>query len=192
MDVRGARPSPGIDERPGGYDSDSDHLILRHAPTMPVCLTGHAPLLLQPREGGLLTGRWVMVTQITPHHTAYLHLTPNSMANRVSHRSNKNCAQWGCQLGSFHHIILRTVTCSSGCSRDPVVRTNRVAEFVLGRAKGRGEKNHFPFAIFNLATPKVVVIYCILRYIKVNSLFMALMNNHVENPKPRCALAFPK
>lgn len=39
-------------------------------------------------------------------------------------------------------------------------------------AERKEEKNHFPFAIFNLATPKVVVIYGILRYIKVNSLFM--------------------
>lgn len=138
VDFRGAQPSPGIAEPPEGYNCDSDHLISRHAPTMPACLTGHAPLLLQLSEGGKrLTGRWVMVTQITPHHTAYLHLTPNSTANRVSHRSDENLAHWGCQSASFHHIISRTVTCFSGRSCDPVVRTNRVAEFVLGRAKGR-------------------------------------------------------
>lgn len=89
VDFGGAQPSPGTDERPGGYSSDSDHLIPRHAPMMPACLTGHALLLLQSKQGGRLTGRWVMVTQITPHHTAYLHLTPNSMANRVSHCNNK-------------------------------------------------------------------------------------------------------
>lgn len=147
VDSRGARPSPGTDECPGGYHSDSDHLIPRHAPAMPACLTGHAPLLLQPWGGG----RWVMVTQITPHHTAYLHLTPNSTKSRVSHRSDTNCAHWGCQALSFRRVFYRTVTCSSGRSCDPVVQTNRVAQFVLGRAKGRGEKkNIFPlrFLIF--------------------------------------------
>lgn len=42
---------------PGGYSSDSDHLIPRHAPTMPACLTGHALLLLQPKQG---EGGWLM------------------------------------------------------------------------------------------------------------------------------------
>lgn len=61
VDFRGALPSPGIDEHPGGYNSDADHLIHRHAPTMPVCLTGHAPLLLQPtveKGGGRQGGGW--------------------------------------------------------------------------------------------------------------------------------------
>lgn len=40
--------------------------------------------------------------------------------------------------------------------------------------KEEGQKNIFSFAIFNLATPKVVLIYCVLRYIKVNSLFMKI------------------
>lgn len=52
VDFRGARPSLGIDEHPGGYNSDSDHLIPRHAPTMPACLIGHAPLCCSLEKGG--------------------------------------------------------------------------------------------------------------------------------------------
>lgn len=135
-------------------------------------LTGHAPFLLQlMKGGGRLIGRWVMVTQITPSSYGLFTWHQTAQQTVVSHRSNKNCAQWGCQSLSFYHIISRTFTCSSGRSCDLVVSTNRVPEFCLGRAKGRGKKNHFPFAIFNLATLKVVVIYSILRYIKVNSRF---------------------
>lgn len=43
QEFQGARPSPGTYQCPGGYGSDSDHLAPRHAPTMPACLTGHAP-----------------------------------------------------------------------------------------------------------------------------------------------------
>lgn len=132
-----------------------------------------------------------MVTQIMPHHTAYLHLTPNSLANRLSLRSDENYAHRGCQSLWFHHIISRTVTCSCGRSCDLFVRTNRVAEFVLGRAKGRGEKNHFLFAIFNLATPKEVVTFGILHYIKVK-LFHGSFQTLLVNSASRIALAFLK
>lgn len=108
-------------------------------PMMPTCLTGHAPVLLRPRKG--VSNGWVLVTQIMPYHMAYLHLTPNSMANKETHHSNDNCSCWVCQSLPFHHIFSRSVTCSSGRSCDPVVRTNRVAAFLLGRAKGRGKKN---------------------------------------------------
>lgn len=79
MDIGDARPSPGTDWRPGGYSCDSEHLIPRHAPRCPHASLG-MPSLAAAEEGGGLTGRWVMVTQITPHHTAYLQPTPNSTA----------------------------------------------------------------------------------------------------------------
>lgn len=47
------------------------------------------PPFVAVEEGGASDGQWVLVTQITPHHTAYLHLTPNSMANRVSPEQQK-------------------------------------------------------------------------------------------------------
>lgn len=72
-----------------------------------------------------------------------------------------------------------------------MVRTNRNARFVLGRAKGRGEKKYFPFAIFNLATLKVVIVYCVLRSIKVKSLFMALMEAGLVKHRTSCALVYP-
>jgi len=135
-----------------------------------MCLTGHVPFLLQLGErGGQQRGRWVMVTQITPHLTAYLHLTPNNTANGTAAAETVLIQQ----ASRFRHIISGNVTCPPDRSCDLVVRTNRVAEFVLVRAKGREEKKKiiFPFAIFNLATQKVVVSNRILRYIKVISLF---------------------
>lgn len=82
----GARPSPGTDEHPGGYSSDSDQ---PHPQTCPG--DARVPHWARPyfvaadgKKGwgcwGLM-GWWVMVTQIMPHHTAYLQLTPNSAAN---------------------------------------------------------------------------------------------------------------
>ena len=102
------------------------------------------------------------------------------MANRVLHRGikKKTALIEDPQSVSFHRIISTSVTCSAGRSCDLVVRTNRVAPFVLGRAKGRGEKNNFPFAIFNLATLKVVIIYCVLRYIKGK---LSLYGSYVES-----------
>lgn len=41
-------------------------------------------------------------------------------------------------------------------------------------AEQKEEGKKFAFAIFNLATLKVLVIYCILRYIKVNYLLMVI------------------
>ena len=100
-EFRGARPSPGTNPCPRGYASDSDHLAPRHAPAMPACLAGHAPPPLLLRAAG--RGRWVMVTQIITHHTAYLQSTPSSGASGVSHRSNK----YFVSLSLFHngHVL---------------------------------------------------------------------------------------
>lgn len=92
--------------------------------------------------GGLM-GRWVMVTQITPHHTAYFHSTPNSIANRTA-AFRTALVENGSQL---HWIIIsRAVTCSAGRSCDPLVRTNRVAAFPgqSERKRRRKKKIIFP------------------------------------------------
>jgi len=69
-------------------------------------------------------------------------------------------------------------------SRDPrAVRTNRVARFVLGRAQGRGlkKKNSFSLLRFLISQRrKVSEVFCVPRYIKVNSLFMALTENYLS------------
>lgn len=117
-------PSPGTDERPEAtilLQTTSSQTCPCHAPP---------PLCCRRVEGG----RRARVTQITPHHTAYLHPTPN----RTASSGGRQALSSRCRLST-------RVTCSSGRSRDLAVPTNRVAQFVLGRAKGRGvEKNHFP------------------------------------------------
>lgn len=107
-----------------------------------------------------------------PDYTSSCGLFPlDTKQDGVLRRSHTNGAHGGCQALWFHRVISRTVTCSAGRSCDPVVRTNRVAQFVLGRAKGRGRKKYFPSAIFNLPALKVVVICGLLRCAKVKGFY---------------------
>ena len=112
-----------------------------------------------------------MVTQITTHNSAYLYLTPNNTANSTAATKTVLIED----ASRFHFFISFRER-----SRVPVVAHVTPWFGPIGwhglswaKRKAEGEKKPFLFAIFNLATLKVVVIYCILRYRKVNSLFTA-------------------
>ncbi|KAK5847843.1 hypothetical protein PBY51_016939 [Eleginops maclovinus] len=108
-----------------------------------------------------------MVTQITPHHTAYLDLTRNN--RQTEYRTTATKTVLIDDARRFHFFISFREK-----SRVPLVAHVTLWYGPIGwnrlswvERKEEGEKNHFLFAIFNLATLKRVVIYCILRYRKV-------------------------
>lgn len=141
---------PGVLDPPLGQTSVPEATVLiqtASSPDMPLrcprASLGMPPFCFSRGEGG--GGWWSPRLRLIIRPIYTWHQTVRRAA---SHRSDTNCAHWGCRALSFRRVFSRTVTCSSGRSCDPVVRTNRVAQFVLGRAKGRGGEKTFSLCDF--------------------------------------------
>lgn len=143
---------------------------------MPACLTGHAPLLLQLSEGGEVVDR--VVGDGHPDYASSYGLftldTKQYSKQGIAPQQQKPCSlrmpvgfvsSYNFENG---HVFLWSLTWPCGTDQSG----GRVRS---GQSERKKKKIISPFAIFNLATPKVVVIYGILRYIKVNSLFYGII-----------------
>lgn len=173
LDFGGARPSPGTDVRPRGCSSDSGHLILRHAPMKPVCLTGHGSLLLQPIGRGVDFGGAVGDGH-PDYASSYGLFTLDTKQNDKEYRAtaNKKAA-----LVEDASRVLFVISFQEVSRAPPVAHVTwwfgpiGWQSLSWAERKEEGKKIYFPCAIFNLATLKLVIICRVLCNIKVNSFY---------------------
>lgn len=139
----GAQPSPGTDEHPEATVLIQTTSSPDMPPRCPRASLGMPSFCCSwKKEGWGGAVDWAVGDGHPDYASSYglFTLDTKQYGRHSIAPQQQNCTHWGCQPVWFNHIISWTVTCSPGRSCDLLVRTNRVARLVLGRAKGRGGK----------------------------------------------------